>query len=729
VEPKPERDAFTRALTYLSPSRKALWGAHLAAAGSGVVVVLLLVILWLFIDLMVSRGRLPSYDELTPTERERFVNDWNSVDFGGQTLGEEKRKAAVELRTGERPEKDPTASDDLTSESNAALWQAYEEHLLVHVYQLDDNGLVTRAHLSGDPVAANLGAWSLVVRSHINNNLSTSVLARVVRWNPWMRNAYFRVPGLNLRVREFYLLILFLLAFVLAVAGAGLTLLNREMAARAVIAATTRLRQAVYRHTFRLGTLAFRNLGPSEALSLFTRHLETLHEALYARLTVLFREPILFGLILAFALVANVYIALAFLGFAVLVWFLGGQAALAFGRKARQATREAGEQLAVLRESLTIMRLVKCTTRIESFNQARVERQLNHYAELQRVRHRGESLARPVLVLLAMLAALILLFVAGLLILTGNMDPAAGVAMATALVSLYRPVEKRWEGRRVMRRGAVAADHIFRFLERRPEVGQVVNAELLQPLSRELDFLKVSLREPGTNRMLLDDVTFRIPAGKRVGLIGADDTEKHALVYLIPRLLDPTSGEIRIDERNLRWVTLDSLRVQLAVVLQHNLVFHDSVANNIGCGDPDYKLPDIVEAAKLAHAHQFIQKLPQGYETQIGELGHALPLAQQFLIALARAILRKPALLIIEEPTGELDETTKDLLDDTLARVQPGRTVLFLPHRISTIRSCDTLFLLQKGRVVAHGTHKELLANNPLYRHLHYLEFNEMDEN
>ena len=500
------------------------------------------------------------------------------------------------------------------------------------------------------------------------------------------------------------------------------------MAARAVIAATTRLRQAVYRHTFRLGTLAFRALGPTEALSLFTRHLETLHEALYARLTVLVREPILFGLVLIFALVANVYLALAFLVFAVLVWFLGGQAALAFGRQARQATKEAGEQLAVLRESLNIMRLVKCTTRMEAFNQARVERQLARYAALQRLRHRGESLSRPILTLLATLSALILLFVAGIILLTGNMGSATGVAMATALVSLYRPVEKWWEGRRAMRRGTDAADHIFRFLDRRPEVGQVVNAELLQPLSRELDFRKVSLREPGTNRMLLDEVTFRIPAGKRVGLVGPDDTEKHALVYLIPRLLDPTSGEIRIDERNLRWVTLDSLRIQIAVVLQHNLIFHDTIANNIGCGDPDYKLPDIVEAAKLAHAHQFIQKLPRGYETEIGELGHPLPLAQQFLIALARAILRKPALLIIEEPSAELDEHTKDLLDDTLARVQPGRTVLFLPHRRSTIRSCDTLFLLHKGHVVAHGTHKDLLANNNLYRHLHYLEFNEVDE-
>jgi len=139
-------------------------------------------------------------------------------------------------------------------------------------------------------------------------------------------------------------------------------------------------------------------------------------------------------------------------------------------------------------------------------------------------------------------------------------------------------------------------------------------------------------------------------------------------------------------------------------------------------------LPQVIEAAKIAHAHHFIQKLPQGYETPIGEMGHALTVGEQFRIGLARAILRDPAILIIEEPTAPLDEDTKSLLDDTFARFLPGRTAIFLPHRISTIKSCDQVFLLHRGRIEAAGTHKELLAHNDLYRHLHYLEFSEMAE-
>ena len=184
--------------------------------------------------------------------------------------------------------------------------------------------------------------------------------------------------------------------------------------------------------------------------------------------------------------------------------------------------------------------------------------------------------------------------------------------------------------------------------------------------------------------MLLEEVSLTIPAGKRIGLVGADDLEKHALVYLIPRLLDPTTGEIRIDQHNLRWVTLDSLRAQIAIVLQHNLVFHDTVANNIGCGDPAYTLPQIIEAAKMAHAHHFIQKLPKGYETPIGELGHSLTISEQFRIALARAILRDPALLIIEEPDAALTRTPRRCSTTPGRACLPGRTAIFLPHRIST---------------------------------------------
>ena len=510
----------------------------------------------------------------------------------------------------------------------------------------------------------------------------------------------------------------------IALARLALLFLADFLAARATIEAITRLRKAVYQQTYRLGTLAFRALGPSEAVSVSTRHLEVVHSGLYAWLTVTFREPVKFALLLLFAVLVNFWLALAFLLFALLVWVIGGQIAAYFRRRGRSAENLAADQLALIQESLMLMRLVKVYL-MEFFNQTRFENQLTKYAQAQMERYRGEAIYRPVFAFLGLLAGLILLLLSGFVILKGYLDVASAIVMVTALVSLYWPMTAWLKNLRLIRRSRESAKVLFAFLDRTGSVGQGVEAEFLPALHTMLEFHNVTLREPGTDRKLLRGVSLNVPAGQRIALAGPDDMEKHALVYLLPRFLDPTSGEIRIDGKNLRWVTLESLRVQTAMVLQHNLVFNDTVANNIGCGDKSYSLPKIIEAAKVAHAHQFIQKLPQGYETAIGEMGFPLQSGEMFRVALARAILRDPAIVVIEEPVQPMDEATKAVVDDTFARFLPGRTVIFLPHRLSTIRSCDCVYLLHHGKVVGAGEHRELLATSDLYRHLQYLEFNE----
>jgi ATP-binding cassette subfamily B protein len=711
-----EQAAFAKACAYLNYRKYAKWTALTAAAGTGVVYVALLVVLWLFADLMVYRGRLPTSLSLTPLQQNQFFDEWNALD----SVEKSNRLEAVGL-SGERLQNLIVPDDiaTLTRADQREIWRAQVRHIIVS--RIGEEALAPGEGADQVDFNADVGITSLVVRSHSEGRITTPVLAALARWAPWTRNA--RGGGLI----KPYLIGLLLIGVGLAFFGAILTVLMREMAARTTTEAATRLRRAVYHHTFRLGTLAFRALGPTEAVSIFARHIEAVHDAMYTRLTVYFRAPTKLALLIAFALFVQFWLALATLMLAIVVWLIGGQVAAYFRRQGRLATHQASEHLTIMRESLMLMRLVKCYL-MEQFNQNRVERQLTRYTHVQMIRLRGDAIYQPLLVLLGLLCVLLLLFVAGILVLSGQLTVAQLVALSTAMVSLYRPVEHWIEARRLMRRGRESAENVFKFLERRGEVGQVVGAEFLPPLTKQIEFDNVTLRETGSGRMLLEEVTLTIPAGKRIGLIGADDLEKHALVYLIPRLLDPTSGEIRIDQHNLRWVTLDSLRTQIGSVLMHNLVFHDTVANNIGCGDNAYTLGQIIDAAKVAHAHHFIQKLPQGYETPIGELGHSLSISEQFRIALARAILRDPALFVIEEPESALDEETKALLDDTWTRVLPGRTVIFLPHRISTIRSCDTLYLLHKGRVHATGIHKELLAQNPLYRHLHYLEFNEVAE-
>lgn len=718
MESAAEANAFAKAVSYLNYMPAAKWTAQAAAFATAVIYVTLLAVLWLFADLMVHRGQLPNFHELSRREQDHMFDEWRGLTTAERTVRVEQ--AGVDRA---RAEQIASLTPDAAMDRDALdrLWRGQIVHILSQRLGSAYDFATVVEPVNYDDL--DHGILSLIVRAQAADSWLTPVVSWLARWNPWM----WTLTTDGHPPFSTYLVGLFAIAFVLAIVAAGMSLLMHEMAARAVIEATTRLRRAVYHHTFRLGTLAFRALGPTEAVTVFTRHVEAVHDALFVQLTLGFREPIKFVLLLLFALFVQPWLAVAFLLFAVLVWIVGGQVAAYFAAQGRLATNQAGERLTIMRESIMLMRLVKCYL-MEQFNQSRVERQLSRYAQVQLLRHRGDAIHQPLLVFLGLLCSLVLLFVAGVIVLYGQLSVPSVAVMAVALVSLYWPVQHWREALRIVRRGRDAAGQLFKFLERRGEVGQVVGAEFLPPLAKQIEFDKVSLREPGTGRMLLEEVSLAIPAGKRIGLIGPDDLEKHALVYLIPRLLDPTVGEIRFDDRNLRWVTLDSLRAQIATVLQHNLVFHDTVANNIGCGDSAYTLPQIIEAAKLAHAHHFVQKLPQGYETPIGELGHSLAPSEQFRIGLARAILRDPALLIIEEPDVTLDEDTKALVDDTMTRILPGRTAIFLPHRISTIRSCDRLFLIHKGHIEASGIHKELLAQNALYRHLHYIEFNEIAE-
>jgi ATP-binding cassette subfamily B protein len=573
-----ERTAFARARAFLNYDPIAKWSAILAAVGSGVLYVALLVVLGLFVDLVVNRGALPSVAELAPHEQAEFLESWAGV-------GDEKalQEWAAGLSINERTQMlvdvgvDPTKARTLASTDAERLSEpdrAADRALATRAYRMATTGQGVQARLeqigvepakareiaqedpsnltmrdrelvwrsrmyvllnqrvgpeaaevvkeaAPDQALTDHGILGLVVRAR--NPLYGRLAGWAAKWNPWMWR--WRLFGSH---NIAYLTGLLVIAAVLALLRAVLKFVMNYMAARATVEAATRLRRAIYHHTYRLGTLAIRALGPSEAASMFTRHAESVHDALYAWLTVVFREPVKFILLLAFALAVNFWMALAFLCFAVLVWLIGGQVATHFRNQGRLAMRRAASHVALLQESLAMLRLVKCYL-MELFNQSRVERQLAEYSRIVLRRYRGEAVAGPLLIFLGTLAALVLLYLGGLIVLNGRLGVTSGIVLATALASLYFPLETWLENRRILRRGRESAAALFRFLDRPGEVGQVVGAEFLPPLSKQLEFDEVTLREPGTSRMLLRDLSLAIRAGERVAIVGSDDLEKHAL--------------------------------------------------------------------------------------------------------------------------------------------------------------------------------------------------------
>ena len=725
-----ERSAFARCQQFLDYHPLPKWLSIVSSIGTAILFVALLILLAFFIEFMVHTGEIGSYHQLPEGERLRFLSEVVLP----EDLAKDARAARVKEIEDELPKLgfDQTGVQSWAKSEPTETWSAREPALLwwaVIARQLEAKvGIVAADKLRADMQASikknggvevplyqslrNFGVLSLVVRERHGSGIA--FIGTFAGWNEWMW-----AHGTTV-----YLLGLFALALGIAGARLGLLFLSNYLAALTVIEAVTRLRRAIYHHTNRLGILAVRALGPSEAVSVSTRHLEGVHDGLHQWLTIYFREPVKFGLLLAFTLVVNFWLALAFLLFAVLVWLIGGQIAAYFRKQSRAAEANSAEHLALIQESLMLMRLVKIYL-MDAFNQTRVERQLSGYARSQLLRYRAEAIYQPVFYFLGIAAVLVLLLVAGYVILLGRLGVTSTLVLAVAIFSLYWPTFAFLAARRSVRRSRANARALFAFLDRHGGVGQAIEAAAMPPMTKALQFDKVSLREPGTERTLLENISFTIRAGQRIAIVGPDEMEKHTLVYLLPRFLDPAHGEIRIDGKNLRWVTLDSLRAQIAMVLQHNLVFSDTIANNIGCGNATYTRQHIMDAAKLAHAHQFISKLPKGYETQIGDMGHALKLGEKFRVALARALLREPAILVIEEPATPFDADTKAMFDDTIQRVLAGRTLIFLPHCLTTIRTCAQVFLLSQGSIKASGEHRELLANSDLYRHLHYIEFNE----
>jgi ABC-type multidrug transport system fused ATPase/permease subunit len=196
------------------------------------------------------------------------------------------------------------------------------------------------------------------------------------------------------------------------------------------------------------------------------------------------------------------------------------------------------------------------------------------------------------------------------------------------------------------------------------------------------------------------------------------------LAYLLPRFIEPQSGRVLFDGEDIAWVTLESLRAESIFVGAGDPFFTGTVRENICCGNNEYPMQDATAAAKQAHANKFILDLPQGYETMLGEHGEQLDVGQGFRLGLARAILRNPALMIVEEPGEALDNDTKTMLDDTYSRMTKGRTTIFLPTRLSTVRRTDLVVLLHKGKVAAIGSHAEVVKSSEAYRHWEYLRYN-----
>ncbi|MFK7779262.1 MAG: ABC transporter ATP-binding protein, partial [Gimesia sp.] len=383
-------------------------------------------------------------------------------------------------------------------------------------------------------------------------------------------------------------------------------------------------------------------------------------------------------------------------------------------------------ELSLLAENVRSTRLVRGygmeTLEHEHF-QNHLEKYTDNIDQLKRVEGWGHRVARA----LAVFCSCLVLFLVGYKVLVNptGLPLSAAVLIVVIFAFFYIPVSGLYGLLDIRSKANIAASSIYRYLNRIPEVSQAVGAKFLEPLSQSLQFENVSYSLSGQDSKILDGFDLKIPAGMSMAFVSMEELAPRAVTYLIPRFIEPKSGRILMDGEDTAWVTLESLRAEAIYVSGNDPSLTGTVKENIRCGDERFSLQEIIAASKEAHAHQFIQNLPLGYETVLGQHGEDLTIGERFRLGLARALLRKPALMIIEEPSGTLDEDTKTLLDDAYARIFQDRTILIIPSRITTLRRVDQVVLIHEGKVDGVDKQSNLLKKSALYRHWEYTRFNQ----
>ncbi len=325
--------------------------------------------------------------------------------------------------------------------------------------------------------------------------------------------------------------------------------------------------------------------------------------------------------------------------------------------------------------------------------------------------------------LMLMLVAVPAAFLVTHIVRDGSIGVAAGLLIGGCLFFLSLAMGRFQDVQALKTEGNVRAAEVTSFINRVPLVSQAPGASFLEPMSRSLMFDQVvfsPVQYPG----LIRGLDFRVSFGETLALLSLQSEAAFAVASMIPRFIDPDQGQILIDGRDIRVATLESLRAEAIMVGGNDSVFNATVLENITCGQTDITRQQALDAAKLVHADHFVRTLPKGYETVLGEYGVALDRGQVFRLSMARAIVRQPALLVIEEPNIVLDASTKAMLDDAYQRISGNRTVIFLPTRLSTVKKCSRIVMIHDGKIAVDGVHDQLVRSSELYRHWEYVRFN-----
>ncbi len=491
----------------------------------------------------------------------------------------------------------------------------------------------------------------------------------------------------------------------------------------------TDLRNNLYEATLRRSSSFFHKHPTGTILSTLINDVDRVQIALSSVISEFLQQFFTFLVGLALVVRLGGYLSWALVLFIPVVV----TSARKIGREVRTRTRTGQDKLAeiqnILHETVTGNRIVKAFN-TELWEILRFKKASSRLFKANLRSVRIQSISSPLMDTIGSVAIALLLFVGRNEILHGHMTMGMFGAFIILLFKLYDPVRKFAYFYNNFQQAMGASISIFGFFDAEDDVKERTHATELKSFARTVRFEDVGFSystEEGEHQ-ILHNVDLEVGAGEILALVGPSGAGKSTLVNLIPRFFDVTSGRILLDGHDLRDLTLNSLRRQVAQVTQETILFNDTVRNNIAYGQPEADFKLVEEAARNALAHEFILHMPQGYDTVIGEKGFRLSGGERQRIAIARAILKNAPILILDEATSALDSESEALVQAALANLMQGRTVLVIAHRLGTVRRANRIAVLEGGRVTAIGPHEELLNRSPTYQRLYQLQFMDMPE-